>query len=173
MRIATLLTTGLISLTLGGTAFAAPEGKRAGFDRNEPTTRAQMLASVNTRFDGIDTNKDGVIDAAEMEAAKAAMQQRRAKWREARAARAETAGTDANKPAMRERRGKRMGADGQRGQRGMGLARLDTNGDGTISRAEFAAPAMQRFDRADADGDGVVTPAERAAMREARKAARS
>lgn len=162
MRIATLLTAGLISLTLGGTAFAAPEGKQAGFDRNETTTRAQMLASVNTRFDRIDTNKDGVIDAAEMEAGKAAMQQRRAKWREARVARAETAGTDANTPAMRERRGKRMGADGQRG---MGLARLDTNGDGTITRAEFAAPAMQRFDRADADGDGVVTPAERAAMR--------
>ena len=52
------------------------------------------------------------------------------------------------------------------------MARIDLDGDGRITAAEFAAPAMQRFDKMDANSDGIVTPDERKAARAARRAAR-
>ena len=54
----------------------------------------------------------------------------------------------------------------ERRQAGM-LERFDTDGDGAISQAEFAAKPNPMFDRADADGDGIVTEDERKAMRQA------
>ena len=44
------------------------------------------------------------------------------------------------------------------GGRGAGMMmRADTNGDGKISRAEFAAISEQRFTRMDKNSDGAVT----------------
>ncbi len=37
--------------------------------------------------------------------------------------------------------------------------RIDTDGNGTISKEEFRGPA-ERFDRIDADGNGAITPEE-------------
>lgn len=187
MRISTLIAPGLIALTLTGTAIAAaPDGKRAGYDRTAPTERADVIAMANQRFDRIDTNQDGMIDAAEMaahrEQMKERMKERRAKRMAARDAAGDATTEEGAKATMRERkRGgnwaerKRGGrwAEGKRGERGDWFARLDSDGDGMISRDEFMAPALKRFDRADADGDGIVTPEERAAAREARRAQRS
>ncbi|MGY6551553.1 MAG: hypothetical protein ACXIT4_06600 [Erythrobacter sp.] len=180
MRISTLFATGLVSIALAGTAMAAPYGKRAGGASDAPVSRDQMMAAANERFDRLDTNNDGVLDAGEIAAAQEKMQERRAKMREARAARSETAGDEARQ-GKRERRAERMGAgsgdaagkwQGRGGQRTSWLARMDADGDGTITREEFLAPALKRFDRADADGDGVVTAEERAAMRTAMMAKR-
>ena len=47
--------------------------------------------------------------------------------------------------------------------------RADTNGDGSVSKAEFDAAHMAMFDKADANGDGTVTNEERrAAFKEMR-----
>ncbi len=46
------------------------------------------------------------------------------------------------------------------------LQKVDTDGDGAISKAEFLAEAEAKFDRMDANGDGKITPEERDAMRE-------
>lgn len=47
---------------------------------------------------------------------------------------------------------------GTPGGRGAGMMmRADTNSDGKISRAEFAAMSEQRFTRMDKNGDGEVT----------------
>lgn len=188
MRISTLIAPGLIALTLTGTAMAAgPDGKRGGYDRTAPTARADVIAMANQRFDRIDINQDGMIDAAEMaahrEQMKERMKERRAKRIAAREAASDAASDAASeastdegaKTSWRTRKGKRGGgwAGKQRGERGDWFARLDTDGDGMISRDEFIAPALKRFDRADADGDGIVTPEERAAAREARRAKRS
>ncbi len=45
------------------------------------------------------------------------------------------------------------------------FARIDTNGDGFLDKAEIDAASAERFRRMDANGDGVVTPDERMAGR--------
>jgi hypothetical protein len=179
MRITAILTGGAIGLALASTALAAPEGKRGRFDSTAAVTRADTLAMASQRFDRIDTNKDGMIDAAEMAAHQDTMQERRGKRMAARAAArtdetpAET--TDAATTARREARAKlaRARAEARSAQAEYGFAMRDADGDGMITRDEFTAPALKRFDRADADADGIVTPEERAAMRQSRRASRS
>lgn len=174
MRTLPILSLGALAFALAAPTMAAPEGKAAGYDRSAPMARADTLAKVEARFAKIDTNSDGVIDAAEMTA------HREAK----RAARAEklAAMTDEQKAKMEERRtamkerwAKRAAsADAPAAKRTKGdrMARIDADGDGRITAAEFAAPAMKRFDKIDANSDGIVTPEERKAARGARAAAR-
>ena len=79
---------------------------------------------ASARLDG---NNDGRITTTEMEAAKANRAERRAE-------------RAAKNP---ERAGKRGGRRGPRGDR----PDLDVNGDGVITRGEFAAPMLERFSR--------------------------
>ena len=51
-------------------------------------------------------------------------------------------------------------AAAQQGAGGQMFQRLDTDGDGQISRAEAQVPRDQRFDRMDLDGDGAISKAE-------------
>lgn len=44
--------------------------------------------------------------------------------------------------------------------------KLDTDGDGKVTKAEFEAFHAEKFTKMDADGDGVVTKEEAAAARE-------
>lgn len=57
------------------------------------------------------------------------------------------------------------------GRQGM-MQRVDTDGDGKITQAEFNAVHERHFAALDADGDGVITLEEFAAPRMARFAAR-
>lgn len=119
-RIATAL---FLTLAMAGTAFAQPgPGKHKA-------KRAKMMEKF-------DANGDGVIDDAE-----------RAKAREARKA--------------------------KRAERHAEMLRLyDTNRDGTLDDAERAAMRTARraamFNKLDANGDGVITRAEFDAAHEAR-----
>lgn len=158
MRISTILTGGLLSVALAGTALAGPMGARADLDKDGQVTKAELTAHLDQRFKAIDANGNGQIEAAEMQAAKQERQAKRAERREARSGEAVGKRSGENRG---ENRGKWR--TGQRGQ-------IDATGDGIISREEFGARALKRFDRADANGDGIVTQDERAAMREARKA---
>lgn len=56
------------------------------------------------------------------------------------------------------------GPGGPGGPRG-GLRRADGNGDGKITKDEYVAAQLERFDRQDADKDGNLTKAERDAAR--------
>ena len=89
-------------------------------------TRAEEQAKAEERFAALDTDKDGVLSAAEQKA-----------------------------------------AQGERGRGGPGggLRRADANGDGKITRDEFVAAQLERFDRQDSDKDGMLTKAERDAAR--------
>lgn len=154
------------------------------------------------RFGRVDADKDGELSQAEMAAAREArqarMQQRREAMRERRAGRADdhfarldTDGSGglsqaelaAAREAMQERRGERAGGreGGERKMRGhhggkrgaMAMLRMaDTNGDKSVSQAEFTAAADKRFAAMDANADGSVTAEERQVVRSERRAAR-
>ena len=54
--------------------------------------------------------------------------------------------------------GKDKGAEGK-----CGMARMDADGDGNVTREEFMKGHEAMFDKIDTNGDGVIDPAERAA----------
>ena len=92
---------------------------------------------LKAKFAEIDTNGDGALSQAELDA------HHEAKRAEREAERA-------------ERKAKRKAEM---------FAKLDTDGNGTISAEEFNSREHPGFDRADADGDGVVTKEELDAMK--------
>ena len=55
--------------------------------------------------------------------------------------------------------GKDKGAEGK-----CGMARMDADGDGNVSREEFMKGHEAMFDKIDTNGDGVIDSAERAAQ---------
>ncbi len=173
MRTTAFLTAGTLGLVLAGAALAAPQGQRARLDPAASVTRADTLAMINARFDRIDANTDGMIDAAEMAAHQAKMQERRSQRMAGRAvARTDEGAANETATAARREAWERLAkarAEARSAQGQFGFAMRDADGNGLISREEFTAPALTRFDRTDANSDGVITPEERAAMREARR----
>ena len=91
-------------------------------------------ARQDERFAKADTDGNGQLSREEI---KAAQEQRAAKMRERKGAMAERGG---------DRRGHEVRGMGGKGGRGMMMLRAaDTNGDKTITRAEFDAAAAKRF----------------------------
>lgn len=121
---------------------------------------ADREAHARKRFAAADSNGDGLLSFEETQAAREAHKAKRA---ERRAEMGANAG---------ERRGRGEGKMHRRGgHRGKGkgamamLKRADTNGDQSVSQAEFTAAMLARFDAADANSDGTVTAEERKAAR--------
>lgn len=181
---------GLTATALAGTAYAAQAGAlgpqarammadplgKATITRAEAETRAGQLfdrldvnhdgkldqadrdARMMQRFDQIDTNHDGSISRQEFLAMHQHMAQRGPD------------GMHHDGPGMGgngEHMGHHMGhhAMGHGGMK-MGMALLgqaDANHDGAITRQEFMAAALKRFDAADTNHDGKVTLDERRA----------
>lgn len=170
-----ILAAALTGTALGGAAYAAqnaaPATPAAGthhlhrghgdrlarIDTNHDgtITHAEAIAAAEARFARLDTNGDGTVTQQEMQANRAAM---RAKWQERRAQRAAQGAPD----------GKAWSHRGPH-RHGMMLKRLDTNGDGVITRAEAQAEAQtaagKRFDRIDANHDGRIDQTEIAAAK--------
>jgi hypothetical protein len=139
----TFLTTAAIGAMLTAGAAVAMQSQ-APTPPKQPISKAEMLARADARFDRLDTNKDGQLSAEERKA-----------------------GMDAARAAMAEKKGgelqdfvpgARRGGGGGMGERM--LARVDTNGDGLISKAENRAMVEARFARMDADKDGAVEAGE-------------
>ena len=93
-------------------------------------TKAEVDAHKAGRFAEADANGDGSVTAAEL-----------------------SAFAEAERAERRERRQAEM------------FKRLDTDGNGSVSEAEFLARPDRMFERADANGDGVVTAEEREAVK--------
>lgn len=167
------LTLSAAALAIGGVAYAAPGGA-GGFDRDAPVTRAQAETRANAMFDRMDVNKDGKLDSADREARKGQRFDRMDANKDGSISREEflakrerPAGTQA-KPEGRD--GKHWGKRHHRGGgHGFMMKQADTNGDGAISKAEFVAAHLARFDASDANKDGTVTKEERRAAFEAKR----
>ena len=133
----------------------------------QPTTRATYMQRIDAAFVGLDGNKDGFTDKAEMEAAQTrALTQRKAQMLRER----ETAfrRLDANKDGsltLAEFNSATAAAAVPKPNIAPTLARLDANKDGKISLTENRSGAMAQFDRADANKDGTLTAAERTRVR--------
>lgn len=155
------------------------------FDKNgdKAITADEVLQQRADMFTSIDTNSDGQLTADEL---KSLQDMRKARREEARADMQGDAGQRGPKWMGRggnDRDGMRGGERGfgkqkfaQRGQdRGMkgqnmqgrggerggpNLARLDTDGNGTISMDEFTANSDRMFKRFDRNGDGKIDQAD-------------
>lgn len=155
----------------------------AGHAAMQPMTRAGIVQMVQQHFAMLDTNKDGYLTKAEMDAGKSAMHDRMAARKGERGAKmfdrmdANHDGSitrqefDAAHQAM-------AGRIGGRGMHGMGMmhgagmgARMfemaDTDKDGRVSLQEATNAAVAHFDRADANRDGTITPDEMRAAHQA------
>lgn len=135
-----------IAAAVAGAALASP-----------PTPSAD--APHRRHMTMLDTNKDGVIDRAE-----AAAHPRLAEKFEALDRNKNGRLEAAERPARHGKRGHRGGMDH--------AVKLDTDGDGRISRAEAAAQPKfaEHFDRADGNRDGYVVRSELRASAEKRRA---
>ena len=137
-----------------GTAAAAQNAPK-------PITRADYHNTVNGHFSGADTNHDGFISKAELQA-----QQQRdlegAKNRINQQIAAKFAQLDTNhdgKLSLQEFLGAAPALKVGETVDQM-IARLDANHDGKISSAEYRGPEENKFNKVDANHDGIVTPQE-------------
>jgi len=154
----------------------------------QPMTRAAVQERVQIQFARVDTNRDGFITEAEVQAMAAQRQAKRAervqKNGQRRANVFERLDADRN-GAITQAEAQAVAAKRQAPEqrRANLFARLDANRDGSITRAEFDAAAAQRvqrrglrgahaarlggrlIERADADKDGRISLAEFTARR--------
>lgn len=157
----------LAAIGLAGAAYAAaPQG--GGDPLGDKTvTKAEFIAKHGEMFDKMDTNRDGKLDAADRAAHMAQRFDGADADKNGSLSRDEFAAAHARGP-----KGDGAAQDGKRmrhgGGHGMGMKMLgmvDTNKDGSVTRAEFLTGAGQHFDMMDANKDGSLSAAERKAAR--------
>ena len=141
-----------VPLAAMGTALQAQAPK--------PVTRAEFIAQSNAAFAANDTNHDGFISLAEMQAA-----QNRDLQKAQAAVRAKLEAQfrqlDTNHDGQLSLQEFLAMATVRPNQTPQQLVQmLDTNHDGKVSEEEFRAARLKQFDQLDANHDGVLTPAE-------------
>jgi Ca2+-binding EF-hand superfamily protein len=169
------LTLSLIAATAALTAGSVATAQGAPADR-APMTRAAVEQRADRAFDRLDANHDGKIDAADRAVRQKARFDRIDANHDGQLSYAEfTAMHEGRAEAGNARVGQRGDHAGRGGMRRMahagfgrgGMARLaDADKDGTVTKAEFQAAAVQRFERLDANHDGTVTRDEAKAARD-------
>ena len=134
---------GLLALAMLGTA-AAAGASASGGNSAAPVANSGGRGPHRQRvFDEIDTNHDGVVSRAEYQA-----------WVDGRFDKFDTnhdGRIDANEIAASPETARRVHQRAERFVR-----RHDPNGNGQVSRADFEAGAMQRFDRLGGGADTLT-----------------
>ncbi len=122
--------------------------KRMDVNKDNVLSEADRAARKDMRFAAVDTNNDGQLSKAELETAKAARMDKRAERQEKRAERREQRManmTEEQKAAWQAKRTERQEAR---------FAKMDTDGNGALSEAEFAAAADMMKGREGRRGGG-------------------
>lgn len=120
---------------------AAAQPRPDGPARNAgPITRASVQAMVQARFARVDSNHDGFVTRAEADALRG---QARERWGERMEQRRERMEENGERVEQRRERWAERRAENRAGL----FDRIDTNNDGSISRAEFDAHASARAER--------------------------
>ena len=184
MRKLTLsLIAGAAAVAFAGAAYAQPV--QAPQAPRQEMTRADAAQRADRMFDRLDANHDGKLDEADRQARQKARFDRLDSNHDGQVSYAEFTAAHAKFDQARKDRvgqqGQRLGApDGERGEHRMGMRRFgqgfaarggmlrmaDADKDGTITKAEFEAAVLQRFDRLDTNKDGVVSRDEAKAARD-------
>jgi hypothetical protein len=150
MRNLTLTALALSALVAAGLASAAGPAASTGTDTT-PAPGSKQAQWRQQFFNKIDTNHDGVISRAEYQA-----------WVDSRFSKLDTNGdgvVDADEVATSPTAVERV----QKRAEGF-VRRYDTTGSGQVSKADFEAKEMQRFDRM-SDGADSITEDQFAAAR--------
>ena len=132
---------GACALTVAGTALAADPTATAGTPT--PTPGAKRAQFRQQFFDKIDTNGDGVISRAEYQA-----------WVDSRFDKLDGNGdgsVDANEIASSPATAARV----ERRAEGF-VKRYDPSGDGKVTKSDFEAKEMARFDKLSGGGDTLT-----------------
>lgn len=191
-----LLALGAALAAFTGVAYAQEHMPPAGDPMGAGTvTRAEAQAKAADMFARLDANGDGKLDAADRDAMLAKRFDEMDSNHDGQLSKAEFLAAHQKMPGGHGMGGHGMGGPGMggpgmdgppmpgmaghgmHGGMGGGMGRMaamaDTNGDHAISRDEFIAAALKRFDAADANHDGTLTAEERkAAFRAGMKAMR-
>ncbi len=169
-----LITTGFVAaLGLGGAALAGGHGQPG---HGGGTPGMGMMRGMMFWF--LDRNDDGFVDAAEVDKFRTKLFERhdpngdgvvtREEMQESRAAMGGGMGNRAGHGGGQEH--SREGGQGAEHGGGGMFARLDADGNGEVTLAEFLASEPRMFNRADADSDGRVSRAEMDEMHANRRA---
>ena len=149
---------------------AAPAPAKAPAAAPKPTTRSEFLSNIQSRFNAIDTNHDGFIDASELAAAQQKELQA-ARAAEMQRLEAEFNRLDTNHDGQLSKAEFMAAAPPLRAretpQAIMGA--LDANKDGKISLQEYEAAPLSNFNKLDTNHDGTVSPEELQAARAPKK----
>jgi Ca2+-binding EF-hand superfamily protein len=157
----------LTRILLACAAFAASTIPGAAFAQSQPAqaapqseTRANFAAKIDSAFNNVDTNHDGNVTKAEIQALQTKelqdMQTRQQQQMDAEFKKLDTNHDNSLSVAEFKAAARPLPAPAPDEP----LKRLDTNKDGKISKDEYRAPKLADFDKADANHDGTVTVAE-------------
>ena len=160
---ATAATPGVAAASPAPLVLAAVQATAAA--PSAPPKRTEVIQNRDAQFREVDTNKDGALNKAEIDAAQARAQQRATAAIAQQVAQEFTRlDTDKNgQLSQAEFRAAARPVKVDPNASAEALKNYDTNKDGKISAEEFRRPILAGFDRVDTNKDGTISEAERKA----------
>ena len=153
-------------LVIASAAGAQATAQQPASQAPQQVTKAQFTQTIDARFAGVDTNKDGQVTKAEITAAQTKALAE-AQVAEGQRLEAEFNKLDTNKDKQLSLAEFKAAVPPLKPTETADqmIANVDTNKDGKISAAEYRAQPVANFDKADANHDGILTAEELAAAR--------